>query len=107
MARRKKDKKERPAWGMPTGILLFATPDGWRTSVVTDRGNLCGRLNVPNNTDPQDARAAAAARVTQLARDFHDADVEVSWDPPDRPWSWTAQVTPVAKNEQHSPVTDD
>ncbi|WP_346178911.1 hypothetical protein [Streptomyces cuspidosporus] len=99
MVRRKKEKKKRPAWGIPKGIFLFATPEGWRTSVLTESGNLCGRLDVPIHTDPQDARAAAAVMVTELARDFHDTDVEVSWDPPLEPWSWTAQVTLAAENE--------
>ncbi|MFI1660449.1 hypothetical protein ACH4ZU_36890 [Streptomyces sp. NPDC020472] len=100
MVRRKKEKKKRPAWGIPKGIVLLATPEGWRTSVLTvEGGMLCGRLEVPINTDSQDARAAAAVMVTELARDFHNADVEVSWDPPQEPWSWTAQVTPAAENE--------
>ncbi|MGW6415021.1 hypothetical protein [Streptomyces sp. NPDC055055] len=99
MVRRKKEQRKRPAWGIPKGILLFATPEGWRISVVTESGNLCGRLDVPVNTDPQDARAATAAKVTELARDFHDTDVEVSWDPPQEPWSWTAQVTLAAETE--------
>ncbi|WP_328946942.1 hypothetical protein OG259_41185 [Streptomyces sp. NBC_00250] len=103
MVRRSKEKKKRPAWGVPKGIFLFATLEGWRTSVLTESGNLCGRLDVPINTDPQDARAAAAVMVTELARDFHDTDVEVSWDPPQEPWSWTAQVTLAAENEPPSP----
>ncbi|MFF3943025.1 hypothetical protein [Streptomyces phaeofaciens] len=103
MVRRKKEKKKRPAWGAPKGIVLLATPEGWRTSVLTERGMLCGRLDVPVNSDPQDARAAAAVMVTELARDFHDTDVEVSWDPPQEPWSWTAQVTLSAENEPPSP----
>ncbi|MFG3345996.1 hypothetical protein ACGF1Z_13150 [Streptomyces sp. NPDC048018] len=93
MVRRKKEKREQPAWGVPTGILLLATPEGWRTSVLTGRGNLCGRLDVPIDTDPHDARAAAARRVRELARLFHGVDVEVRWDQPQEPWSWTAQVT--------------
>ncbi|MEU4103194.1 hypothetical protein [Streptomyces tanashiensis] len=103
MVRRKKEKKERPAWGVPKGIVLLATPEGWRTSVLTGSGNLCGRLDVPINTDPQDARAAAAVMVTELARDFHDTEVEVGWEPPREPWSWTAQVTLAAENDSPSP----
>ncbi|THA81407.1 hypothetical protein, partial [Streptomyces sp. A0592] len=94
MVRRRKERKKRPAWGIPKGIVLLATPEGWRHSVLTmEGGMLCGRLDVPADTDPQDARAAAARMVADLARDFHDTDVEVSWDPPQEPWSWTAQVT--------------
>ncbi|MDI3417842.1 hypothetical protein [Streptomyces luteolus] len=45
--------------------------------------------------------------VTELARDFHDTDVEVNWDPsPGAPWSWTAQVTLAAENEPPSPDTE-
>ncbi|MFB7335713.1 hypothetical protein ACFC00_29385 [Streptomyces adustus] len=102
MLRRKKEKK-RPVWGVPKGIVLLATPEGWPTSVLTESGNLCGRLDVPINTDSQDARIAAAVMVTELARDFHDTDVKVSWDPSQEPWSWTAQVTLVAENEPSSP----
>ncbi|MFC8176881.1 hypothetical protein [Streptomyces sp. NPDC057325] len=92
MVRRKKERK-RPDWGTPKGIVLSATPEGWRHSVLTmEGGMLCGRLDVPVNTDPQDARDAAAQMVTELARDFHDIDVQVSWNPPQEPWSWTAQV---------------
>ncbi|WP_217236411.1 hypothetical protein [Streptomyces sp. AC555_RSS877] len=30
MVRRKKAKKKRPVWGIPKGIVLLATPEGWR-----------------------------------------------------------------------------
>lgn len=104
MVRRKKEKK-RPVWGLPKGIVLLSTPEGWRTSVLTmEGGMLCGRLDIPINTAPQDARAAAAVMVTELARDFHDTDVQVHWDPPPEPWSWTAQVTLVTGNEPRSPA---
>lgn len=101
MVRRKKEKKKRPAWGVPKGIVLLATPESWRTSVLTESGILCGRLDVPINTDPQHARAAVL--VTELARDLHDTDVEVSWDAPREPWSWTAQATHAADDEPPSP----
>ncbi|WP_330309705.1 MULTISPECIES: hypothetical protein [unclassified Streptomyces] len=104
MVRRKKEKEKRPPFGIPKGIVLLATPDGWRHSVLTVEGGvLCGRLDVPINADPQDARAAAAAMVTGLARDFHGTDVEVNWDLPQEPRSWTAQVTLAAGNETASP----
>ncbi|MGW3910018.1 hypothetical protein ACWEBX_00590 [Streptomyces sp. NPDC005070] len=103
MVRRKKEKRKRPAWGIPKGIVLLATREGWRTSVLAERGVLCGRLDVPINTDPQEARAAAAVMVTELARDFHDTDVEVSWESPQEPWSWTGLVTLAAENDSPSP----
>ncbi|MFI0990607.1 hypothetical protein [Streptomyces exfoliatus] len=103
MVRHKKQKKKRPAWGVPKGIVLSATPEGWRTSILTESAMLCGRLDVPSDAAPQDARAAAAVMVTELARDFHDTDVEVSWEPPQEPWSWTAQVTLAAEDEPPSP----
>ncbi|MFD9537383.1 hypothetical protein [Streptomyces sp. NPDC060010] len=107
MGRRKKDKQSRPAFGLPKEIVLSATPEGWRTSVLTmEGGMLRGRLGVPINTDPQDARAAATARVTELARDVHDSAVEVNWDLPEEPWSWTAQVTLAAEHEQPSANPD-
>ncbi|MEU2448693.1 hypothetical protein ABZ605_01310 [Streptomyces sp. NPDC012765] len=105
MVRRKKEKK-RPAWGIPKGIVLLATPEGWRFMIQpVEGGMLCGRLDIPINTDPQDARAAAAVMVVELARDVHDTDVEVTWDPPPAPWSWTAQVTLATGNEPPSPAT--
>ncbi|MFD7461065.1 MULTISPECIES: hypothetical protein [unclassified Streptomyces] len=103
MVRRKKEKKNRPSWGIPQGIVLLATPEGWRTSVLTmEGGMLCRRLDVPNHTDPEDAQAAAAAMVAELARDFHGTNVEVNWEPTQEPWSWTAQVTLAAGSEPAS-----
>lgn len=93
----------------PTAVTRYvsATPEGWRISVLTmEGGMLCGRLDIPINTDPQDARAAAAVIVTELARDFHDTDVQVHWDAPPEPWAWTAQVTLATRNEPSSPAAE-
>ncbi|OQR59696.1 hypothetical protein B6E66_33990 [Streptomyces maremycinicus] len=83
---------------MPKGIVLLATPEGWRHSVLTvEGGMLCGRLaDVPVDAGPAEARAAATAMVVGLARDFHEVRVDVTWDPPQEPESWTAQVTVAA-----------
>lgn len=92
---------------IPKEIVLLATPEGWRTSVLTSEGGmLCGRLDVPSKADPQEARAAAAVMVTELARDFHDTDVEVHWDASTETWSWTAQVALASENEPPSPATE-
>lgn len=80
---------------MPKGIVLLATPEGWRHSVlIADGGMLSGRLvEVPVHADPAEARAAVAALVVGLARDVHQAAVEVTWDPPREAGAWTARVT--------------
>ncbi|MFE2537513.1 hypothetical protein [Streptomyces sp. NPDC059371] len=98
MVRRKREKERRPPFGMPKGIVLLATPEGWRHSVLTvEGGMLCGCLaDVPVNAGPAKARAAAAAMVVGLAHDFHEVPVDVTWDPPREPGSWTAQVTVAA-----------
>jgi hypothetical protein len=74
---------------MPRSIVLLATPAGWRHSVLTREGEMsCGRLtDVPANIDPAEARAAVAAMVVGLAHGFHEADVDVTWDPPREPGS--------------------
>ncbi|MES5824689.1 hypothetical protein [Streptomyces sp. RG80] len=91
-------QKRRPSFGMPKSIALLATPEGWRHSVLTGEGAmLCGRLaDVPANADPAEAQAAVASMVVGLAHDFHEVDVDVTWDPPLDPGSWTAQVTVAA-----------
>ncbi|WP_240136523.1 hypothetical protein [Streptomyces sp. MUM 178J] len=98
MVRREREKKWRPPFGMPKDIVLLATPEGWRHSVLSmEGGMLCGRLaDVPVNADPAEAQAATAAMVVGLAHDFHDADVDVTWAPRWEPGSWTAQVTVAA-----------
>ncbi|MFE3552655.1 hypothetical protein ACFXN2_28765 [Streptomyces kronopolitis] len=102
MVRRKREKKRAP-FGMPKGIVLLATPEGWRHSVLTvEGGMLCGRLtDVPVNAGPAEAQAVAAAMVVGLAHDVHDVRVDVTWDPPGKPGSWTAQVT-VASTPSHT-----
>ncbi|MEV7525168.1 hypothetical protein [Streptomyces sp. NPDC091371] len=93
MARRQKEK--RPPFGLPKGVVLPATPDGWRHSVLTvDGATLCGRLS-DKPLDPEVALAAATVMLEELARDVHDTTVEVIWDPRREPWTWTAQVVPV------------
>ncbi|MFB7745330.1 hypothetical protein [Streptomyces sp. NPDC056132] len=95
MVRRKRETKRRPPFGMPKGIVLLAVPEGWRHSVLTAEGGmLCGHpAEVPVNASPAEAQAAVAAMVVGLAHDFHEEHVEVTWDPPQEPGSWTAQVT--------------
>ncbi|MFJ3913746.1 hypothetical protein [Streptomyces vinaceus] len=106
MVRRKKEKRKRPARGIPKVVVLLATPEGWRFSIIPAGGGmLCGRLDIPINTAPEDARAAAAAKVVELARDEHETEVEVTWDPPPEPWSWTARVTLATMKEPPSPDT--
>ncbi|MEV7325435.1 hypothetical protein [Streptomyces sp. NPDC093970] len=80
---------------MPKSLVLLATPEGWRHSVLTvDGGMVCGRLtDVPPDAGPAEAMAAAAAMVMGLAHDFHDERVDVTWDPPREPGSRTARVT--------------
>ncbi|MFG3149133.1 hypothetical protein [Streptomyces sp. NPDC048243] len=89
---------------MPSSIVLLATPDGWRHSVLTEEGGLlCGRLaDVAANAHPAQAQDAAAAMVAGLAHDVHGADIDVTWDPPRAPGSWTARITVVT-----SPTTPD
>ncbi|MFD8637516.1 hypothetical protein [Streptomyces sp. NPDC059533] len=89
--------KKRIPYGLPKDIVLLATPEGWRHSTLTVEGAMvCGRLSdVPIDAAPAEARAAATAMLVGLAREFHDADVEVTWNPPRETRSWTAHITPV------------
>ncbi|MFD5586509.1 hypothetical protein ACFWII_22235 [Streptomyces sp. NPDC127063] len=105
MVKRQRQKKKRPSFGLPKAIVLLATPDGWRHSVLTvEGGMLCGRLSdVPADADPAEARTAAATMVMWLARHFHETEVEVTWDPPREPCSWTGQVTPATDNSTTAP----
>src|SRR3712207_5875264 len=100
MVRRKRERERQPSFGMPKGIVLLTTPEGWRHSVLTvDGGTHCGRItDVPVDADPAEARAAAAAVVIRLAHDFHETRVDVTWDPSPEPGSWTAQVTVAASS---------
>ncbi|WP_217231508.1 hypothetical protein [Streptomyces anulatus] len=64
---------------------------------ASDGRLLCGRLaDVQVKADPAEAQAAAAAMVVGLAHNFHEAHVDVTWDPLREPGSWTAQVTVAA-----------
>ncbi|MEU9182948.1 hypothetical protein AB0C90_40500 [Streptomyces sp. NPDC048550] len=93
MARRQ--KRQRPPFGLPRGIVLLATPDGWRYSIQTvEGGMLCGSLT-DELLDPEVALVAAATTVEELARQFHSTTVEVTWDPRQEPWAWTGRVVPV------------
>ncbi|MCX5130159.1 hypothetical protein [Streptomyces sp. NBC_00347] len=106
---RKVKKKQRPSFGLPTGLILMAGRggvgiDGWRTGVVTGNGTLCGGLgDVPPDVPPEEAQRAAAAMVQGLARDYHGQEVVVVWDPPSKPGRWTAAVVPAAAEPEPEP----
>lgn len=92
-------QKKRALFGLPKGIVLLATPDGWRHAVTTvEGGMLCGRLS-DELLDPEVALAAATAMLKELTRDFHDTTIEVIWDPRQEPWTWTAQVIAIPHDE--------
>ncbi|BDT93826.1 hypothetical protein IFM12275_38020 [Nocardia sputorum] len=67
---------------MPASIVLIATPEGWRHSVLDTRDGLfCGHLtSVPADAAPDQARAAAVAMLREMAREFHGVAIEVAWD---------------------------
>ncbi|MGA5192044.1 hypothetical protein [Streptomyces exfoliatus] len=102
--RRRREKKRRPPFPLPNALVLLSTPDGWRYSLFDVRGGMtCGALpDVPADVDPREARAAAARMVTQLVRQFHEADVDVVWEPPHDDRSWTAQVQVLGAAEKQS-----
>ena len=79
MVRRKREKERRPPFDLPKGIVLLATPEGWRHSVFTvDGGMHCGHLpGVPVNAGPAEARAGAAAMVVGLAHDVGELVLHV------------------------------
>jgi hypothetical protein len=106
MVKPENEKKRPPPIGMTKDLVLYTTPDGWRHSVHTvDGAMLCGRLDVPPDADPQDARDAMAAMQIEIAREFHGVDIEVNWEPPQKPGWWTAQITIAAGNEPATPDT--
>ncbi|WP_431040451.1 hypothetical protein ACQUSR_34040 [Streptomyces sp. P1-3] len=83
-----------PSRGTGQGRLI--TPGSRSRAARRPPGAGARLADVPVNADPAEARTAVAAMVAGLARDFHGADVEVTWNPPREPWAWTAQVTLVA-----------
>ncbi|MFD9567072.1 hypothetical protein [Streptomyces sp. NPDC059994] len=97
-----RQKKQRPPFGLPTGIVLMAMPDGWRHSVLTvEGGTFCGRLS-DELLDPDVALTAAATMLKNLARTFHGTPVEVTWDPRPEPWTWTGRVIAVPGDQTTS-----
>ncbi|MFJ8584858.1 hypothetical protein ACIRD2_09380 [Streptomyces sp. NPDC093595] len=101
-----REKEKRPSFGMPRSIVLLATPEGWRHSVRTvEGGMLCGRLTeVSKDAHPHEARTAAAAMVGELAQNLHEAGVEVTWDPPREPGTWTGHVILVTGDDKSPTV---
>ncbi|GGY92935.1 hypothetical protein GCM10010343_17560 [Streptomyces avidinii] len=70
-----------------------------------------GRRHAPavGLDEPADAAgspADGAERGAQLARDFHDTEVDVGRDPPQELWAWTAQVTPADATASAAPDTE-
>jgi hypothetical protein len=90
-------RKSQPSWGgVPKGITIYPTPDGWRHSILTAPGGfLCGRLaGVDAEADENAAKAAASAMLEALLLDFHDTRARITWTPAGTPHGWNGEVSP-------------
>ncbi|WP_067463773.1 hypothetical protein [Nocardia amamiensis] len=92
-------REENSRYPMPASIVLVATQDGWRHSILTTQGGmLCGRLaRVAADATPERARAAAVTMLRAVAREFHDTGIEVTWKRAECTNSWTGQVVPARR----------
>ncbi|MGY1977155.1 hypothetical protein [Nocardia gipuzkoensis] len=86
---------------IPTAIVLVATPGGWRHSILDTRGGmLCGRLaRVAAGAPPEQARAAAVTMLRDVAREFHDMEIDVAWDGRQPGETCTGRVIPVRRTD--------
>ncbi|MFG3616860.1 hypothetical protein [Nocardia sp. NPDC047654] len=83
---------------MPASIVLIATPEGWRHSILDTRGGmLCGRLRVGADATSEQARAAAVTMLREVVREFHDAEIEIAWDGPRPARTRTGRVIPLRR----------
>jgi hypothetical protein len=81
-----------PSWAqVPTGITIFATPEGWRHSIFAG-GFFCGRLDLPAGASDDDAKAAARAMVSGLAMEFHGVALEIDWTVGNAPHHWNGDA---------------
>ncbi|MGW3300490.1 hypothetical protein AMK23_08360 [Streptomyces sp. CB02130] len=92
MARQEHTKKRRAPFGMPKGVVTSRDAGRLAPQCLTEEGGtLCGRLTgLPPDSDPAEARATVTAMVVELAHDVNEAGVDVVWDQPREPGSWTA-----------------
>ncbi|TQF06674.1 hypothetical protein E6W39_36365 [Kitasatospora acidiphila] len=67
---------------LPVRITLLRARGEWRHSITPEGGGfICGRLgDLPDDADPDQARRAAEAMLARLGREFHGAELTVSWD---------------------------
>ncbi|MFC1418358.1 hypothetical protein [Streptacidiphilus cavernicola] len=87
-------RKSTPPWAqVPTGITIFATPEGWRHSIWAG-GFICGRLDLPAEAGDDDAKAAARTMVVSLAADIHNVTLEIDWTAGKTPRSWNGTARP-------------
>ncbi|MFE4977681.1 hypothetical protein ACFRAR_36930 [Kitasatospora sp. NPDC056651] len=87
--------RREPYWhtiGTPKTLVLYRTPDRWRFAVYFEApgGIADGFLDRPAPTcEPEPAQAALHLRAEELTH----RELEVSWQPTDRPDWWTGVVT--------------
>lgn len=88
-------KKAAPSWGgVPKGITIYLTPDGWRHSIIPENGGfLCGRLpDLPPDASDDDAKSTAGPMLESLARESHGTDLEVAWSARGSPHTWNGEA---------------
>lgn len=92
----------KPYWhtfGTPKTLVLYRTPDRWRFAIYFEApgGTADGALDHPAPSgEPETAQAALHRRAEELTH----RQLEVSWQPTDRPDWWTGVITTVG------PVSD-
>ncbi|MEV0249298.1 hypothetical protein AB0H76_22050 [Nocardia sp. NPDC050712] len=77
---------------MPTGMYVYATPEGWRHSIFTENSMICGHLyRIAADAAPEQATQAATDMLAEYARDFHGTAITVTWTT-EEPGKWLAEV---------------
>ena len=71
---------------LPDRIVIYPDPsqNRWRFSVMgRATGFACGDFDLPSSVGPDEVRQAAEALLTELGPDLYDADLTITWQPPD------------------------
>ncbi len=85
---------------LPAWIVIYPDPgrDRWRHSVIGPAtGFACGDLDLPTSADPDQVRQAATAMLRELGRNLYQADLSITWHPPDPSGQIGGDIHPATK----------
>lgn len=84
--------------GPPRSVTIYATQDGWRFAIATEKGSVLGGRypELPSTAPAEDARLVAERNIQSMGREAFDLALRVEWQSGPKAGWWDGTVVQAA-----------